>query len=361
VDAILKAIRDYLEKSALWPRVQPAFALLSLYVAAVVLGFQYIGWAYKFTPSLPLYLRSYVFRGITVLFVGIALLVALFALVDRLMRPAAAPGTIAPPPDPAAQIERRRRRMTTGLRFAAIALVLLVVSLLLHALNPRSASYVRVRFLGQLENRDALVYAIYELNRLQPNWQFDVDFTPLNLAALDPKVSARCGDDLLCKVSSLLPSDGQPTIVITTRDLNGYLFWKRLDNVALVSTFGSGDYGTLTEVEYLSYCLIVQAVALHLHNDPIAGANTGRSRGSLLESSPPREEFKARVLSAHLDLSDERILLNRFGIEYLKNVKELMTLRWLHSPEMTANLSRHYPAATRPISAPPQVGGAPAH
>jgi hypothetical protein len=120
----------------------------------------------------------------------------------------------------------------------------------------------------------------------------------------------------------------------------------------LVTTFGAGEYGTLTEVEYLSYCLIVQSVALNVRNDPRSPVSEGRSHGSLLESSPPRDAFKARVLSAHLDPEDERMLLNRFGVEYLKSIKELMTLQWLRSPEMTASLARHYPASTRPALPP---------
>jgi len=63
-------------------------ALLSFYVTALVLVYQFVEWQYRLSPSLSLFMRSYLVKQVTV--VSAALGLVLF-LLPRLVRPAEPP------------------------------------------------------------------------------------------------------------------------------------------------------------------------------------------------------------------------------------------------------------------------------
>ena len=358
METLLKSVAELLERSKFGARLQPAFALLCVYLAAAVLGHQYVAWRYGLDLPLDLYLRSYVFVGITVCFAGLLVIGAASAAIDRALRPARAAAAKAADPERAgrtrARLARRARaRRATLLRAVAAALTVVLVVLMLRWMNPHQAGHIRVRFLGEPDFDVArFTYLVYELNRAQRNWHFEVDFTPLKRSALSPFDAAHCQgrhDELLCQCTALVGS--QPTVVVTALPLGDFLFWTHRGHVSVVSTAFSAEYAPVDKVEFLLYCLIVQGAAIHLDatgDDTAAGGPAESSSGSLLEFSPPLSAFKARLLSAHLSPADERRLLNRFGLQYYKACAELMTLRWMRTGDVADYLERYFPATTQP-------------
>ena len=45
-----ESVLDYLKGTAYWARLQPLLALLSIYLTAIVLAYQYLQWQYGLTP-----------------------------------------------------------------------------------------------------------------------------------------------------------------------------------------------------------------------------------------------------------------------------------------------------------------------
>ena len=75
--------------------LRPLAALVSLYVTALVLVYQYVEWQYRLSPPLSLFLRSYLVKQVTVVCAAIVLLLY---LLERLMRPAEVPKSAVPGP-----------------------------------------------------------------------------------------------------------------------------------------------------------------------------------------------------------------------------------------------------------------------
>ena len=63
--------------------------------------------------------------------------------------------------------------------------------------SPSRVSHITVRFMGLPENvrSEALAYIIYELNRPQRQWHFDVDYAPFNELVLTSGEKERCSSD----------------------------------------------------------------------------------------------------------------------------------------------------------------------
>src|SRR5262245_39718102 len=73
--------------------------MLSLYVTALVLVYQFVEWQYRLSPPLSLFLRSYLVKQVTVVCAAIVLILH---LLGRLMRPAERAASVGLGPDRAA-------------------------------------------------------------------------------------------------------------------------------------------------------------------------------------------------------------------------------------------------------------------
>jgi len=71
---------EFLKGKKYWKTIQPFVLLGFAYVATEGLAFEYIQSQFGFKPSLRLFVGSYFFIRITVVFAGLALLIVLFRL-----------------------------------------------------------------------------------------------------------------------------------------------------------------------------------------------------------------------------------------------------------------------------------------
>jgi hypothetical protein len=327
-------LREYLRQQPYWSRIQPFVSITSIYLAATVLLYEYIRWQYHVSPRLFLYLRSYLFWQLTVVFIVLGLLSAV------LRRPATEP-------PPRARVARWISSHGTGRVISAGLILLLGITVFLR-LAPAHASHIRVRFLtepGSTFRKNAIVYVLFELNKLQRSWYFTVDFDTLNPSELTTAERATCGDRSLCYAKAI--SGGEPFIGITTDGLGEDSFWQNDDITSVVST-ASWDQTTGPSIyEYLAYAVVTQSVLIHLNAHcrglPKESFRASRaSHGDLFQFAPRREAVKAEVMAGRLTPGGEALLLNCFGIEYVTTCSRLITLDWLHEPRVTANLKRAY-------------------
>ena len=70
---IMARLAEYLKGKPYWSQIEPLFTLVSLYITTGILAYEYIQWAYHVAPPLSLYLNSYIFNQITVVFAAIGL------------------------------------------------------------------------------------------------------------------------------------------------------------------------------------------------------------------------------------------------------------------------------------------------
>lgn len=354
---LIDAVIGYVKESAAWPLLRPLLAVLSLYVTALVLVYQYVEWQYRLSPPLPLFLRSYLVKQVTV---ACAAVVVVVYLLDRLMRPAgeaAAPaaagargdGTPATPavPGPARRWRLPGRR-TLGV-VGAVAVVAALAGILFAWLAPRAVANVRVKFLTEPDvDRYAVTYVLYELNRAQKQWFFEVDFDVFNENALTSRERQQCASErerTLCFAELL--AGGRPFIGLTTDPLEDDFFWKNRGPVSVVSTHAWRQYAPPSEYEFVTHAVIVQSVVIHL-NAHCTGLPVGAFRESrvsvndLFQFTPRRHAMKAAILAAHLDRRGELLLFNCFGPEYVAVVGNLLALDWLRTGRVRDNLERAF-------------------
>ncbi|HEV8580154.1 MAG TPA: hypothetical protein VGX68_13870 [Thermoanaerobaculia bacterium] len=342
------AIGGYLRDKPYWSKIQPAFTLITLYLTVQVLAYQYVEWRYGLSPSLSLYLKSYVCKQITLVFAAIAAGGLLFALQGRTGEESSRSRIAG---------ALRRHGRTLLVRLAVVGLLLAVVVPLLVGLSPNKVSHIRLRFLDVPEltdkktkkafNQDALVYLIYELNKLQRTWYFEVDFRPFNEDILTSKERARCAgnEKSLCYAETL--AEGKPLIAITGQPLGADSFWQNRGRVSVISTHRWQDLQPPSVYEFLVYAVTVQSLVIHL-NEHCKGLPQGAFRenriayGDLFQFSPKRSEMKSAILASHLSPAGEELLFNCFGPEYLGTASKLLTLDWLHSPKVTQNLAKSF-------------------
>src|SRR6185369_284750 len=74
ISKFVDVIVSELKTKSFWPLIEPIFTLLYLYVLAVVIAYQYVQWRYHFTPELTTFLRSYLVKQISVVYVAVGLL-----------------------------------------------------------------------------------------------------------------------------------------------------------------------------------------------------------------------------------------------------------------------------------------------
>lgn len=359
----IDAIVGYVKESPAWPVLQPLVAMLSLYVTALVLVYQFVEWQYRLSPPLSLFLRSYLVKQVTVVCAAIVLILH---LLGRLMRPAeraasaglgpdrAAPtGPPAPEGLPAATANPIRRLGVPGRRtltaLGAVAVVVAAAGALFAWLAPRAVANVRVKFLSEPEvDRYAVTYVLYELNRAQKQWFFEVDFDVFNENALTSRERQQCASErerTMC-FAELLARE-RPFIGLTTEPLEDDFFWKNRGPVSVVSTHAWRQYAPPGEYEFITHAVIVQSVVIHL-NAHCTGLPSGAFRESgvsvndLFQFTPRRQAMKAAILAAHLDRRGELLLFNCFGPEYVAVVADLLALDWLRTGRVRENLERAF-------------------
>jgi len=333
-----EALQAYFKDKPYWPALQPIFALLSLYLTAVVVAREYIEWRYGFAPEPSLYVHSYVFKQISLVFAALVAVTLLFRLQDRRRDPAAS-GRLA-------SLARVYGKRVLG-RAILVALVFaLTVPLFIHW-TPHRASHIRIRFLQEPDfDKYAFAYLVYELNRLQRDWYFEIDFDTFNEEALTSAERARCsqGERSLCWAKQL--AAGQPLIAITTEQLGEDFFWRNEGEVSVLSTFGwTEQYAPPSVYQFLAYSLVVNGIVIHL-NDNCSGlprgafAQSRSSYGDLFQFSPRRNQLRAAILAAHLSPSGQELLFNCFGAGYAGAAGNALALDWLRSPRVSGNLEQ---------------------
>jgi hypothetical protein len=360
------ALLDYLKGTPYWSRVEPVLLAIFMYVGAVVCAFQYVQWRYGVTLELPLFLHSYLFRQTSVAF--LAIVASLIVLTYRSRRATTGPGA------PAA-----RRTIQLAARLTAVFLIGATAFFALQWLAPHArVSSIRVMFAARdalsvdaeavrgpsseavALRSDALTYLVFNLNRLQRSWHFEIDPSPLAWDRISAPAEERCRRDpapSLCftKAYYLQEHARDPTfppIVVIMADTLGmrndqYYFWLHDGTASVITTRDWEGIRAPTLYEYLAYTLVLQGVLTHLDaqcggvpaRDP---EKSGIIYGNVFEYYPQRDAFKAAILAGHLGPDDERLLLNCFGADYLDTTTRLLGLAWLHTEPVRSNLRSVY-------------------
>jgi hypothetical protein len=340
---LLDIVVGYVRETPAWPVLRPVAALLSLYVTALVLVYQFVEWQYRLSPSLSLFMRSYLVKQVTVVCAAVALIVL---LLHRLARPGPTPeaGTAAG----GGPARWRLPGVPAVKTLVAVALVVAAAGALFAWLAPRAVANVRVKFLTEPEvDPYAMAYVLYELNRAQRQWFFEVDFDVFNENALTSRERERCAGPERTLCLAELSAGGRPFIGITTEPLEEDFFWKNRGPVSVVSTHGWRRYAPPGEYEFLTHAVIVQSLVIHL-NAHCAGLPAGAFRESrvavneLFQFAPRRHAMKAAILAAHLDRTSELLLFNCFGPEYVGVVGRVLSLEWLRTGRVRDNLQRAF-------------------
>ena len=240
-------LTGYFKDAPWWRAVQPFVLIVLCGIVAEIFAYQFVRTQYGFSPDLRVFLGSY-------LSVRIALVTAAALTLLILLR-------LEPRPDARPEPGRltaflRRHQRTIAYRSAVTLLVAGVTAAGFLARSPSRVSHITIRFMGLPETvkPDALAYIVYELNRPQRQWHFDVDFAPFNELALTSGERSRCVPDpqpLLCHAEQIAASGG-PVIAISDRPLNGAYFATHRGLASVISTADAGSYAPLTAYEYLA-------------------------------------------------------------------------------------------------------------
>jgi len=365
-DDLLKPLTEYFKGKPYWSAIQPAVALLSVYVAACVLAYEYLQAQYSLAPLrigearlplLNLFVHSYIFKQITLAAVTIGVVGLLFRILDRKTAPLGQPGWV----------EGMRRYRGPLLKRAIVVLVVLAVAIpLFRQSMPRDVGNVRVLFFQDPDpefDQGAFVYLLYELNARQSRWHFDVEFDVFNSNAHTDELQACEGEPLWICVAEK-EAAGRPLIALTTEPLGTDHFWQNRANVSVITTADWQPYVPPSTYEYLVYSVILQSLLIHLNTEcsGVPPASFQESRigfGDLFEFSPRRYAMKPAILSAHLSPVQQVMLMNCFGPDYVNTVSSLITLGWLRSDPVKGNLKANFRVdLDQPRQAPPRSPGA---
>jgi hypothetical protein len=348
-----KTITEYFKEKPYWPAIKGLFSLFSMYFTAVVLAYEYLHWQYGLQPSLALFLRSYLFKQISVIALSIFVIGILFRAVDY-RREA--------PSEGAWTASLRKYGSGLGKRLAVTGLVLCVAFPVFNSLAPRKASNIRILFLEDPDlefDREALVYLLYELNQRQRQWYFNVDFDVFNKRALTSSELKACAVEREALCFAEKAAGGHQLIAITTNPLGGDHFWVNHGSTSVITTADWKPYIPPTQYEYLVYSVLTQSVVLHLNTQcsglpEQAFRESREGLGDLFEFSPRRYAMKPAILAAHLSPAQEAKLMNCFGAEYMKTTSSLLSLDWLRSGEVKWNLERSFKVNLDQKSSDPQ-------
>jgi hypothetical protein len=341
-------LRDYFKDKPYWPSVQWLFTLVSLFLTASILGYQYLRWEYGFESELSLYLHSYLFRQISVVAATIAVAGGLASLIGRKK----APGEQRPLVKAV-----RERGIAVGRRVALVGLVACAAVAAIISIAPHRANDIDIVFLDDPQpdfDQATFVYLIYALNQRQRQWYFHVAFDVFNRKSLTTDELQECEGELaaLCyaeKAAAGRPSStaGRPLIAITTHSLGEAHFWQARASTAVITTADWKRYAPPSMYEYLTYLLLVQSIAMHLNTQcsglPDSAFMESRTAfGDALASTPSRYAMKAEVLAAHLLPRQKELLLNCFGADYLNSATTLLSMDWLRSGTVVETLERDF-------------------
>jgi len=379
VSELWNTLLEYLRRTPYWSKIEPVALAAFLYVGVSVVAFQYLQWRYQVSLSLPLFLGSYLFKQVSVAFWALVLAYVVLTYGAGRSPRAAEPGA-----------EDRRvvsRPARLASRAAAVFIILAVALFAWQRLSPHSkVSSIRVVFapsgeflpsqssapepattqgqspppLDLRKAKEALVYILFELNRLQRTWHFEVDLTPFTKDMVSGKAERACGeaeDPLLCFAEAYYAREhgkdplSPPIVVITPDQLDPIAkrnwFWLHRGAVSVITTHDWEGYAAPSVYEYLTYTILLQGLLIHLDAHcggipPRPSEREGIIYGNAFEYHPRREGMKASILSGHLGPDDERLLLNCFGAEYMRAAAELLRLEWLRSNPVRANLRSVY-------------------
>lgn len=329
----------YLKDAPYWRAIQPFVVVILGGIVAQVFAYTFIRTQYGFTPDLGLFLSSYFSVRIAMVTGAAIVLILLLRLQPR--------GFERPEPGRLTAFFQRHRAAILY-RSSVTLLVVACTALGFLARSPSRVDHITIRFLSLPADlrSDALAYLIYELNRPQRQWHFDVDFTPFNELALTSREKERCNADpqpLLCYAEQMAAERGA-VIAITDRPLNGAYFATHRGLASVISTADFSSYAPLTTYEYLAYTIILQSVLLHLDANgglpAQAFAPRSSSTGDIFQFAPDREALKSTILAARLSREEESLIFNRFGPEYLGVCASLISLDWLYSPRVKTNLEK---------------------
>lgn len=350
-DKFFDAFFGYLKEKPYWAALQPFVVVTLGFVAVEVFAYQYIASEHGFTPSLLLFLKSYISVRITIAFLGSTLVMLLFKLrLRRQPQPSVAAGKLT--------AYFRRHQRVILFRTTIVIVVLTGLAVAFNHFSPRKVSHIRIKFLDRPRDFDmeAFVYLIYELNRHQKNWYFEVDFAVSNPGSLTieqgedyeqsphkPLCLAQAHAAELGKNSDPIP----PLIGITTNFLGDASFWQHETNVSVISTADSAYYTPLSTYEYLMHCVIVQSILLHLDANSSglpdrAYEESAVSHGGVFQSAPRKEAVKSSILAARLSPKEEELLFNCFGPDYMNACKTLLSLEWFHADRVKNNLTKNF-------------------
>jgi len=318
---LLKWALEWVRSLPWWRPVEPYIAVISLGAVGAWAWREYLESTYQLTLPLEVFVRSYAVTAIAVVVFAVLVAVAV------------------------AQLTRRWRLLV---RLTVIGVALCFALSLIFYVRPKGVGNITVKFIDEPTfDANAVTYLIYELNKLQRTWYLDVDFDVFNPAVLTSQQRARCesAEDPMCWPDVL--SDGRPMIALTTQDLGEHSFSINRGNVSLISTYRWQDDRPPNVYEFIIFSTIVESVLIHLNTSctglPRDAFRVGsRARGSIFEFAPRRGAFKAVVLAGHMSRSDEALLLNCFGGEYLANIAKLLSLDWMRRGPVRENLEKSF-------------------
>ena len=347
---IWKRLFAYLERQPYWATIEPLLLAGFLYVAALVLTYQYVQWQYHYVPGPFVFLRSYLAKQVTVVFVAAALAFAVLVAKPRSADPNAAPGW------------RAMLRRSFLLRASCVAAVAVLAGIAWAATAPsRTANDITIKFHAQsglssdlgFDTR-ALTYVVYELNRQQNAWHYETDGKLFEESAITRAARKSCEAHpimTLCLGLAWADEHHAGELIIISGESLGQLgaphyFWSHERSVSIVSTADWRGFTEPSVYEYLAYSIIQQTIRIHLEvqcrllSDLLE--DEARERGGMFEFMDDRDLMRARLLSAQLGPAMEEKLFNCFGPEYAADAKRLLSLDWLRSPTVQSNLQRVY-------------------
>jgi hypothetical protein len=337
------AVFAYLKAKPYWSTIEPFVLTVMAWGAAQVLAYQWLAASSSFKPTVTLFLTSYISARISIGALGIFTLL----LMTRLRQGtdvSAAAGRFS------AFWKTHRRRIMY--RTFGVALIVAAVAVGFRVYSPNRVSHITVRFMTLEPNvaPEAVAYLVYELNRRQRHWYFNVDFRPFSEEMLTSEEANRCrGNERpqLCRAEAI--AGVEPFIGLTAESLGGAYFAEHRRGVSVISTFDRAAYEPLSTYEYLAYVLILQGIAIHLDLNggglpQGAFAEQRVSHGGLFQFVPEKQALKSSILAARLSPDEEALLLNRFGADYVATCASLLTMDWLYSERVRGNLERVFGA-----------------
>lgn len=349
IGEIWRTLVGYLEKQPYWARLQPFLLFGFVYVGVAVTAYEYVQWQYGLSPSPPAFLRSYLFQQVTIVMAAIGAALLILRLDRASPAPAAGGwrGWLA------------ARRSALLWRGAGLLLVLIAAAALWLRIAPAAVADVRLKLEppgGVLRRLNfdpiAFAYLVYELNRQQRSWHFEIDLDPFEADLLASRDRTRCHGDAferLCLAQAYVTALPEPPgafILVTGARFEAaearYYYWLHGGAVSVISA-ADWEREQPPIYDYLAYSTIIQSILIHL--DQRCPGFTQRhaedrvTRGELFEFQPTPQLMPAALLSAHLSRATEELLFNCFGPAYAADAGRLLSLDWLHAAAVQRNLA----------------------